>query len=489
MKKSVVAVGVLAVLGGAWVGGAWYTGKMIQTRIEDGVIAAQSYLDQNTPEYAAKIKIANYQRSLFSSQVTYTATAGEHTISIGQKISHGPFPLDHFSLMPKLAFSTVEFVKQPLLNELFTMTGGKSPVTAETLIGYNGDSTMKLVVEPMQRQTDNNFKFSGLTLDGVGEKNQSISLTSSPLELTSDDVQLMYDTVKIDITQTKNKEYSVNGNLGKLTIIEKNIDDENLQAIFNGFSLKSQIKEGKFGNTGTSDVALQNISYTVNNKPVLAFDNLTIANNVQEDDKFVNQTIDTNISQISVEDKKLGSAALKINFNQFDGQALQFLNKNVNQLTLLMLSDNKSENTDQIMSNVMTLLDGNPTISISPFSWKNDKGESQIDLSATMMRPASLNARSISQLIFSAVKQFSSDAKLSVPMMTEVIRVLPSGLSDQEAQDKAAKVVQSWIKIGIDQGILNQQDENTVTYQFNYTDGTVDLNGQKLPAEQFFRDF
>lgn len=506
MKKSIVAVGVLAVLGGAWVGGAWYTGKMIEGQLQKSLTDAQMYLDQYAPEYNAKLKIADYQRGIFSSQVNYSFEVSDKqqsdSVSVTQKISHGPFPLDNFTLSPKLAFSRTELTKQPSLDSLFEMAGGKSPVTIDILAAYSGDSDVKIVVEPLSDKSNDAFKFSGLTINGeVSVKNdvQHMTMSSSAFKLTDSTSQIEYDAAKIEATQDKNKVYSLDGSLGKLTIVESDEDNGKEQVVLSGFTIKSQGKTGKFDmSLGQVNFGLQNIAYSIDDKSKMVIDNLAIASNAQEDEKFINQTVDTTIGQMQIDGKNLGSGSLKLKLDRFDGKALQYLNKNSNQLTYLFLGgippQNESEQATgaMMLNNLMAFLDANPSINIAPFTWKNDKGESQMDLSLTLMRPASLNAEDMNQILLDSVKQFSSNTKLSVPMLTEITRLqyeLSDGLSAQDAQAQAAESVQQLVQMGVAQQLLSQQDENTVTNSFSYADGMIDINGQKMPAEQFINLF
>ncbi len=50
MNKSLVAVGVIVALGVVWTGGAWYTGKKIETHLEDMVAQANAQLKLTAPE-------------------------------------------------------------------------------------------------------------------------------------------------------------------------------------------------------------------------------------------------------------------------------------------------------------------------------------------------------------------------------------------------------------------------------------------------------
>ncbi len=50
MNKSLVAVGVIVALGVVWTGGAWYTGKKIETHLEEMVAQANAQLKLTAPE-------------------------------------------------------------------------------------------------------------------------------------------------------------------------------------------------------------------------------------------------------------------------------------------------------------------------------------------------------------------------------------------------------------------------------------------------------
>ncbi|WP_140918613.1 YdgA family protein [Limnobaculum xujianqingii] len=507
MKKSIVAVGVLIVLGGAWVGGAWYTGKMIQDQVNKSIVDAQTYIDKNAPEYQAKLSVADYQRGIFSSTINYQFEMVDQTneqgpqkdsVTIHQEVSHGPFPLAKFSLIPKLAYSKTELVKQDSLNELFEMAGGKSPLTVDILTSYSGSSDLKLVLEPLTGKDSNTFKFSGLTVDGVAKVlkgEEAVTLTSSPFELNDEGRIVSYDTAKIDVTQNKAQEYQATASVGKFTIAETDAD----QLVMNGLTIKSNGKIGKFDlGVGVSDIELKNVTYTVKQQPKLTIDNLLISSNAQETDKFVNQVVDTTIGQMSIEGKIIGSGSLKLKLDQFDGKALQYLNQNSNQLTYLFLGIPAEESAEQagnmMMNNLMAFLDANPVISIAPFVWKNDKGESQIDMSLTMMKPDPQNMamEDMSQLLMSSIKSFSSNSKLSIPMLNEQVKInheISDGLSAEEAQAQATESVQQMVSLGLAQKMISKLDDNTITSSFNYADGVIDLNGQKMPAEQFINLF
>lgn len=104
MKKSLVAVSVIVVLGAAWTGASWYTGKLIEQRMGELVNNANGQIRTLLPKAGVKFAYKDYQRGLFSSQVRYvlqadSSVAGEKALKDGDEVAfietidHGPFPL------------------------------------------------------------------------------------------------------------------------------------------------------------------------------------------------------------------------------------------------------------------------------------------------------------------------------------------------------------------------------------------------------------
>ena len=118
MKKSLVAVSVIVVLGAAWTGASWYTGKQIEQHMGEVVDNANGQLKAYLPKAGVKLSYENYQRGLFSSKVRYvlrsdgTDTSENAALKAGEEVAfletidHGPFPfaqLKKFNLLPSMA--------------------------------------------------------------------------------------------------------------------------------------------------------------------------------------------------------------------------------------------------------------------------------------------------------------------------------------------------------------------------------------------------
>lgn len=110
MNKSLVAVGVIVALGVVWTGGAWYTGKKIETHLEDMVAQANAQLKLTAPESNLEVSYQNYHRGVFSSQLQLLVKpiAGKEnpwiksgqSVIFNESVDHGPSRLPSLKTEP-----------------------------------------------------------------------------------------------------------------------------------------------------------------------------------------------------------------------------------------------------------------------------------------------------------------------------------------------------------------------------------------------------
>ncbi|MDU4175660.1 MAG: YdgA family protein, partial [Serratia liquefaciens] len=196
MKKSLVAVSVIVVLGAAWTGASWYTGKLIEQRMGEVVENANSQLKAYLPKAGVKLGYENYQRGIFSSKIRYVLRAdGSITtddaplkpgdeVAFQETIDHGPFPfaqLKKFNLLPSMASVHTELENTAATKGLFDITKGKSLFTAESRISYSGDTSSAIDVIPLDYQKDKSaLKFSGATINAdVSRDMKAITLDAN----------------------------------------------------------------------------------------------------------------------------------------------------------------------------------------------------------------------------------------------------------------------------------------------------------------------
>ncbi|EHE6596549.1 YdgA family protein [Escherichia coli] len=218
MNKSLVAVGVIVALGVVWTGGAWYTGKKIETHLEDMVAQANAQLKLTAPESNLEVSYQNYHRGVFSSQLQLLVKpiAGKEnpwiksgqSVIFNESVDHGPFPLAQLkklNLIPSMASIQTTLVNNEVSKPLFDMAKGETPFEINSRIGYSGDSSSDISLNPLNyEQKDEKVAFSGGEfqlnadrdgkaislsgeaqsgrIDAVNEYNQKVQLTFNNLK-------------------------------------------------------------------------------------------------------------------------------------------------------------------------------------------------------------------------------------------------------------------------------------------------------------------
>ena len=174
MKRTWIAAGIaVALLGGAVVGGAALTGVQARKQLQE---AARSWPAQWP---MAKVVEQRYDRGLFSATHVVTLQFGCDAdakggngpllLTLRQRVQHGPLP--GFAGFGAAVIDT-ELVLPEASRKLF---GDKPPLTAHTVVGFDGASRTRLAMpeikfeEPQGRQV---VDFQGLSADIAAKSGQ-----------------------------------------------------------------------------------------------------------------------------------------------------------------------------------------------------------------------------------------------------------------------------------------------------------------------------
>ncbi|WP_024913111.1 YdgA family protein [Chania multitudinisentens] len=481
MKKSLVAVSVIVVLGAAWAGASWHTGKLIEQRMGEMVDNANSQLKTYLPQFGLKLSYENYQRGIFSSQIRYVlrsddaVTSDSSLLKAGEEVafletvSHGPLPiaqLKRFNLIPSLASIHTELENTPKVKALFDITNGKSLFTAETRIAYSGDTSSAIDVIPIDYQKDKStLKFSGATFDAdIGRDLQTMVL---------------------------------NGNSDSTTISGLNQLGQLEQVTLQGLTLKSDARKGQFDiSLGEQTLGLKQVKVTIDGKETVSLEDVAMGSLLDEKGTKLNGAFDYTLGAMKIMGNDFGSGKLLLKIDNLDGNALKTFAENYNQQAMAMLQQSETmnpiayqEKTAEILAqNLLLLLKGNPTISIAPLSWKNSKGESTFTLNLDLLEPtqAAAPAASLDQLLGQSVKKL--DAVLTIPtaMAAETVAqaVQLQGYSAEEAQKIAQQQIQSLATTGQMFQLTTLKDD-VISSTFRYSDNQIELNGKKMSPQDF----
>lgn len=479
MKKSLVAVSVIVVLGAAWTGASWYTGKMLEQHMGDIVADANTQLKTHYPQSGVTLVYQDYHRGIFSSRARFVVQPDGTTpngalqsgdeVAFIETIDHGPFPaaqLKKFNLIPSMASVHSELQNTATVKGLFDLTQGKSPVNADTRIGYGGDTASVIDLLPVNYQKNTSkLQFAGGTIN---------------LDVAKDMQKVEMDAKTGSLAFTSPNQW---GQLEKVTL--------------SGVSLDTDTHKGKFDiSLGKGNLNVDNIGVNIDGKDAAQLAGLKMNTNFDEDQQNLKGQIDYSLDSLKIQGADFGSGKLSIKLDKLDEQSVKTFSDSYNQQGMALMQQAQAlgpdvyrqQATALLLSKLPILLKGNPSITIDPLSWKNSKGESTFTLKLDMKDPAAAGsaAQSQDQLISQLVNNV--DAKLTIPldmatqMTTQIAQV--EGYTGDDAEKLAKQQVQGLAAMGQMFKITTLKD-NAITSTFHFSGNQIDLNGQKMSLQEF----
>lgn len=424
MKKSLVAVGVIVALGAAWTGASWYTGSKVEAELKKVIDKSNEFVTANDPSSDVSFKMENYKRGVFSSQadiVIGSAGKPDENIVFKADIAHGPLPLTQvakFNLMPKLGAVNVELANTAATKELFEATKGKPFMNGTAVIGYskNVDSNIELI--PLEyAKDDSKFSFSGAKLD-----------ISTGTDLETVDALLVTDSV---VVSSANNSEAVT---------------------MKGLKLFSNVKRTQYGfYTGKQEFVIADTDVNIP-ETKFSFKNLSVASDTSINGEDVKGNMTYKISDVKALEQNLGSGELTVAIEKLDAKALgKFVEQYNKALAEGLASGNPSEASEAIAMQMLTttlpeLMKSKPVLTVSPFYWKNEAGQSSIDLNITFNQwnQDEVTSLAMSNKVDEAFKKlitsFDFSMKLNKPMIIESMTqamILDGGVP-AAAEDKKA---------------------------------------------------
>ncbi|WP_345826786.1 YdgA family protein [Pantoea sp. BRR-3P] len=483
MKKTKVAVGVIVALGVIWTGASWFTGKQLESHMDEMLQNANAQLNAYAPNSRLTLSYQDYQRGVFSSKTKLVVQASSQTndnpllkpgqsIVLNETIDHGPFPfaqLKRGSLIPSMASVHTELENTDAVKKLFELTNGKSLVNADTRVGYSGatDTDLNLLaVDYNNAQTGDRLATNGGTLN--------ISADS------------------------KGDKVSLDGDFSSIAVTSKNQVDMPVLFTLNGLKLSGDTHLSPEGvRVGDQSVSLDKLNASINGQEGLSLENLKTTSSFDNKDGKIGGKLDVNVDKITLQKQPFGEAKLAMTFAQFDAQAVKAFSDTYNaQMQDLLSQPGVAEDPIRyqasvqtiLRNNLPTLLKGSPTLSIAPLSWKNDKGESSFTLNLGFNDPATVTgeAQSLGAAVDRVLKTLDGKLTVNMPMATETMRHvgLAEGYQGDDAQKLADQQVKGLAAMGQMFRLTQQQDDNIVT-SLQYGNGQVTMNGDKMTLEQF----
>lgn len=515
MKKVVgITAGVVVVAVAGWLGSTWYTGKRIQSEEPVRLAQLNKELAQAlaTTGFGATISQISYDRHFFSSDVRYgvklTKVPDEEDLPEGMlevvgKVEHGPFPkgaLARGDWMPKLAFIHSEIASNELLKPVFEVTKGVSPLVADTIVSYNGDTSGTAAIAPMAFTKDGqSINFAGSTFEGsfvratkhiVGKiKADAFSMNVADEE---EQVQASITGIHMDL-DSRDGQFGIG--VGNSTLKVDNIAIDVRSTYVADAAVAAESAESPESSSdapeSTQPDAAAEVSSTFNIK------DLSYTAQVSESGSNLAVEVTYNIGKFEANGSDFGKGNATIKFDQIDGKSAKALSQKYEDIISQMANEDASAQPSdgqmiEVANLLIQLLASNPRLRIDPFVWETTQGQSTVTLAVDLTKPEGLVVgkefpSEIDKLAAQAIKLIDLKVVVDKPMVQGVMAqyLQQDGIEAAEAEQEAAGQVESMAGLAEMFGIAKSEGEKLVG-TFIYADNKATLNGEEIPADELF---
>ncbi|NYT85599.1 YdgA family protein [Pollutimonas harenae] len=476
MKKSTRVLGIVVILGVAYVGASWYVGKQAQQTIEAAVAQANERMAAMLAGAAAgelarstaRLDIDDYQRRIFSSDVLYTLRMkdGEGRpidIALTDHLQHGPFSLNalrdgHF--IPLLAYSRAKLVATPATQAWVDSQKGESPLLINTRVGFGGAGHSSWNFQPVELATEDvKVSFSGGTI----EMDFSNHFKNSTSEGQFQDLAVN-DAQAGESLQVKDL---------KITSQTQGTEDKLTQS-----QTTATIASLVMGSAEAEDVSLEQIQLALEG---------------EQSGSIVGGSLRYDFGRIAVGTADLGSLLIAGRIQQLNTAALAALATDYEKIAAkhggeIGQQEALSREDNQLLRDrLAAVLASDPSIAIESLVWKNAKGESKASLQVNMSAPDDDSAQTVDDLFMQGFKQVKFDLDLSKPMFIQAFSQAESQ-ADKKMQMEmlGAMIYDQYVNRLKMAGLIKQVGDDAAA-SVVYEQGSVNVNGQVMSVPEFIQ--
>ncbi|ARP79486.1 hypothetical protein CAL12_00705 [Bordetella genomosp. 8] len=482
MKKAIgVVVGVVVVVGAAWTAGAWYTGKRLEEIARQQVAEGNAKLQTMFPGGKVVLTLESLDRHVFStdtmvrvrvhSDASGQTPAREDLIDIASHVGHGPFPLQRLKrlqLAPVMAAGEFHLQDNDTVHAWYELTKGVPPVSGDTVVSYNQAVSGTLRVEPVKMARDDaTLDFSGLSLNYSQDAGKHVradgaidSVTFKVLKGEAPgQVEVTGVTLNSDMRPGPAQLQVGNTALGVKRIALSLADA--VPVVLTGYNQRTEIAEDKglLGVHAGYDVAMINVGGR-----------------------------DIGTAQISLGAKNLAPDAIKSLANLYGrlwSRAMDEAQAKGGAADVPPQPELSAEEQALALSARDALLAANPNIYIDPILLKGAHGEARFTLSLDLAKPEKADLP-VDERIAQTLRKL--DARLSVaqPLIADLLadNMQRDGMDAAAASAQAQALTAIVGKAAASSGYATVQGSDIVS-TLHYADRMVDLNGNKMPLDQF----
>lgn len=471
MKKSTGVIGVVVVLGAAYLGATWYVGKEAQKTIEQAVAQANTrlarYLGPDT-DGGVKIGIADYQRRFFSSDVVYTVHMKDPDgkpvdLALHDHLQHGPFPLGALQagyVAPLLAYSRARLAATPATQAWMDSQKGESPLNVETRVGFGGSGHSVWTFSPTELVEDgDSLSFSGGKIDIDFSKNFNNSSAAGQFESFSLANAQTGESLRVENIRLDSK---------------TDIGDENSMQVHSSATVDTLTMD----NSKEEAVAIEKLAFKLDN--------------VQAGD-ILDGALRYDFGSIAVGPMDLGSLSLGVRASRLDVAALAALASEYDAIQLkhggrddqdLVLSDDEER---ALREKLMAVLASDPSVAIEQLVWKNADGQSKASLRIDLTRPADTGEKNADVLLAQALKQVQLDFSLLKPMFIGVFGQAQADPQQRLQMEMMGAMIYDQYMARLQGAGLVRVDGDTAASSVLYENNGVTVNGQAMSVTEFMQ--
>ncbi|OOF36478.1 YdgA family protein [Rodentibacter heidelbergensis] len=474
MKKSKIAIGMMAVLGAAWLGGTWFTGQKAEAEYLRQIEQANQRFQTLGLSDALKIEFKNkqFERGFFSAQVKDEVVISlpneekQWSIPFSTTFYYGPLPVNQlakFNLMPAMFSLEGSIDKNETTQLLFDLVKSDKPIQyqASTSYGLATKGELKLL--------------EGEFIDPKSEQNK----------LFWSDVVMGFD-----VNQDLSGRYDTS--IGNVLFETKNLNDDgaNLQSAtyqWKGITLNTTFAPTKWGylytGKGTSSIDSTEMTYLDQQGKAMSFVEKGVkgSSEVTLDGDFLSLKGTNDIETLLVDNKDLGKIAYNFEFNHLEANAMNGL------LEALVKAFKEGKMGDTLEANQwvekwleqygMTIFNNQPQVKLNPLSISDNQGKVALEMNIALAKNPKFD------FMRGNLYQQFTDFAVNIHLDKATAENLMMKLAPEEDNAHIKAKIEEMAVEGANNGIV-VNSEKSVTMKLVLEKGELKLNDQVVPEEQ-----
>ncbi|WP_294911305.1 YdgA family protein [uncultured Gilliamella sp.] len=458
MKKSTLAIGVIAILGLGYVGIAWHTGNVIEAELDNTLKNLTKQVNSLQNDVEVQITHSNDEKGIFSTKthikIIAESASASSTITLYDAdviIHHGPFPLAALkqgTFSPQMAW--LEYQGTEKSNPILWKLAGNKPFAKGHI----------------------NLSYSD---------NLTINLTTQPIVLSDQDPNYQFLEGKLELGQI---DYSVSGNLGfetpSFSLVIDNLnykrhDGDEIKLKNLKVDNKIDYKNYFFEAQNSVDDLFVNLKANTD-KPTIALKNFAM------DYKFTNKTtglegnMDIAIDAFNYGKQQMGNGTFELNVQGLDKSFFD----NFEQISWLLDSANNSNIT-------------NTKIDIKKFHWHNASGDFNF---SALVDIANLNQMTIYDRDIDKINQLSINLEAPFAVIARFMSQIEAPESEQITDNqlqRASNNLQLMTQMALSRSPLVTFKKGNTSGIFSELDylksnDQVTINGNKISKQEFLNN-